>query len=234
MGYSSRKDDKPTLDTAGGAAVAVVADLEGTLTVGETWRGLDRFLRAHERAADYRLFFVKRFPGALAARFNLIDRRKFRDAWLTELPQFFKGMSEREFAEVAAWVVENELWPRRRHDVIAALRVHQAAGEDLVLSSGTYQPVLESFARRLGARALGTPLAVENGALTGKLGGAVNVGKTKAERLHDALGVARLYAAYGDTEADVPTLLLSDRPVAVYPDKVLKTTATALEWTILD
>ncbi len=29
-------------------------------------------------------------------------------------------------------------------------------------------------------------------------------------------------------------LLLSDRPVAVYPDKALRTTAEALNWTILD
>ncbi len=202
MGYSSGKDDDVTLDTAGGTAVAVVADLEGTLTVGETWRGLDRFLRAQEGAAEYRLFFAGRFPGALAARLNLVDRRAFKNRWLSDLLHFFAGMSEADFGEVAAWVVETELWPQRRHDVVAALRVHQAAGEDLVLASGTYQPVLDAFAQRLGARALGTPLAVSEGRLTGELCGAVNVGSTKAERLHDALGAERLYAAYGDTEAD--------------------------------
>lgn len=218
----------------GGHALAVAADLEGTLTAGETWRGLDRYLRAHDRAADYRFFFAQHFPKALAARLNLIDKHEFRKRWMTELLQFFAGMSEAGFDEVAAWVVENELWPKRRHEVVAALKVHQAAGETLILSSATYQPVLEGFARRLGARAVGTPLALSEGKLTGGLGGTINAGEAKAKRLHDALGEERLYAAYGDTEADIPMLLLSDRPVAVYPDKTLKATAKALKWTILD
>ena len=212
--------------------MAVAADLEGTLTTGETWRGLDRYLRSHNRV-DYRLFFARRFPEALAARLGIIDKREFGNRWLGDLSHFFAGLNEAEFAEVATWVVENELWPKRRREVVAALKVHQAAGEDLVLASGTYQPVLKSFAQRLGARSLGTPLAVRAGKLTGELRGAVNVGKTKAERLHDALGDERLYAAYGDTAADIPMLLLSDRPVAVYPDKILKATAEALNWTIL-
>ena len=102
--------------------MSVAADLEGTLTVGETWRGLDRFLRAHACATDYRYFFAKRFPGAVAARLNFIDKHDFRREWLTQLPQFFAGMSESEFDDVAAWVVENELWPKRRRDVVAALK----------------------------------------------------------------------------------------------------------------
>ena len=62
----------------------------------------------------------------------------------------------------------------------------------------------------------------------------VRVGEVKALRLHERLGAARLYAAYGDTEADIPMLMLSDRPIAVYPDRALRSTARALGWTVLE
>ena len=126
------------------------------------------------------------------------------------------------------------LWPRRRSEIIAALRAHQIAGERVLITSASYQPVLEHFARKLGAEALGSPLEVADEALTGRLAGALNVGEVKAQRLHEALGEVRLYAAYGDTGADIPMLLLSDHPVAVYPDRRLRATARALGWMVLE
>lgn len=214
--------------------MVVAADLEGTLTTGETWKGLGRYLRTNGQSLAYSAFFARRIPEAVAAKLHLKDERAFKNRWIADLSQFFAGMAESDFAEVAHYVVDAELWPKRRKDVIAALKAHQAAGERLVLVSGTYQPILEVFAERLGARAVGTPLESIDGKLTGHLGGEVNVGEVKAKRLHDALGQERLYATYGDTEADISMMLLGDKPVAVYPDKTLRDTAEALAWNILE
>ena len=226
--------------------MAVASDLEGTLTTGEPWRGLGRYLLEHGGGLRYRSLCLAHAPAAVMARLGVVDSRSFASRWVADLLSLFRGMTVAEFAAVAAWVVDRELWPRRREEVIASLRVHQAAGERIVLVSGTYQPVLEAFAARMvaelplpggegvGIDAIGTPLELRDGLLTGRLVTPLNVADTKAQRLHDTLARERLYAAYGDTEADIPMLLLGDRPVAVYPDDGLRRTARELGWTILE
>lgn len=212
----------------------VVADLEGTLTTGTTWRALGHYLLAHGRALAYVGFVLRHLPLLFAMKLWPKRRRVWQSIWMRDLLGLFRGLSCAEFAQVAAWVVEKELWPRRRREVVAALRAHQLAGEEILLASGVYQPVLEHFARKLGAQALGTPIEIREGHLTGRLADEVQVGEIKALRLHERLGAARLYAAYGDTEADIPMLMLSDRPIAVYPDQTLRDTARALGWTVLE
>lgn len=212
----------------------VVADLEGTLTTGATWRALGRYLVSHGRAPAYAGFVLRHLPLLLAMRLVFWRRRAWQSVWMRDLLALFRGLSCEQFAQVAEWVVEEELWPRRRREVVAALRAHQVAGEQILLASGVYQPVLERFARKLGAHALGTPIEIREGRLTGQLADEVRVGEVKALRLHERLGAARLYAAYGDTEADIPMLMLSDRPIAVYPDRALRSTARALGWTVLE
>jgi HAD superfamily hydrolase (TIGR01490 family) len=214
--------------------MAVAADLEGTLTTGESWRAVAEYLITHGKRRAYRQFFLKRLPAALWSYTSVKQKRRFATRWMYDLAGFFAGMTDADMAELATWVVEEVLWPNRREEVIAALKVHQATGERLVISSGTYQPILESFARKLGARALGTPLEIIDGKLTGKVLGSVNVEQVKAARLHELLGEERLYAAYGNTEADIPMLMLSDRPIAVYPDKLLRSTARTLGWTVFE
>ena len=79
----------------------------------------------------------------------------------------------------------------------------------MILVSGTYQPVLEVFARRIDAEAIGTPLELRDGRATGRLAGPVNNDGVKVASLRPLLGDATLVAAYGDTPADVPMLELS-------------------------
>ena len=221
--------------------MAVAADLEGTLTTGQTWRALGAYLVAHDRGGAYRRTFARNLPAALLARRGWTSMEAFRERWLLELLGLFAGQTVDAFAAAAAWAVERVLWPERRHEVVAALRVHQAAGERLVLASGAFQPVVEAFAQRLQREtgsatltAIGTPLAVRDGRLAGSFDGPLNVGDAKARRLHERVGDERLYAAYGDSADDVPMLLLSDRPVAVYPDSVLRRTASDLGWSVLE
>lgn len=93
--------------------------------------------------------------------------------------------------------------------------------------------MLEAFARRIGAEAVGTPLEFSGGRATGRLAGAVNTGNTKAKRLSERLGAGELLAAYGDTLADLPMLALAETPVAVRPDTRLKEEALGRGWRVL-
>ncbi len=213
----------------------IVSDLEGTLTAGESWKGVARYLKTHGRAAQYRWFFLKHLPEALLAKGRLIDVQRFKDRWQVDMSRLFSGFTVDELSRMGEWVVEHELWPQRRRAVLAEIAALGAAGHRLVLASGTYQPVLEAFARRTGAEALGTLLEVADGLATGRLTGWVNVGRAKAERLTGWLAErsASIRAAYGDTAADLPMLALSAYPVAVCPDARLAREAARLGWRVL-
>ncbi len=214
--------------------VIVASDVEGTLTTGETWRALGRYYQQNEQRGAYRRFFAGRMPGFALMKLGLMDETAYKTRWIEDLTRFFASMNERELARVAAWVVEHELWAKRRPEVVAELERHRQAGHTLVLASGVYQPILEVLAERLGAVAVGTPLEMTpEGAATGRLVSEVNTGEAKRVRLATWLGRRTLSVAYGDTEADVPMLEAAQEAVAVHPDAELEEVAKARGWRVL-
>ena len=217
-------------------AVIVASDLEGTLTTGETWRGVARYLRRERdrrTAVRYWAFFAARTPGIVLARRGLGDEQALRLRWMRDLARFFRGDDAATLARLAEWVVERELWPQRREGVLAELATHRAAGRRVILVSGTYQPVLDAFARRIDAEAIVTPLELHQGRATGRLAGSVNNDAAKVASLRPLLGTATLFAAYGDTPADVPMLELSDAATVVGENAHLRAVAVQRGWRVL-
>ncbi len=214
---------------------SIAADLEGTLTTGETWKGMAAWMQAHGRAGQYRAFFYRHLPGAIAARLGFRDKRAFQDQFMAAAARLLAGLGQAELEAVGEWVVTNELWPRRRAEVVAELQAALAQGQRVVLCSATFQPMLEAFARRLGPGvvALGTPLEVVQGVFTGRLLGPVRSGAHKAEQLRQFLQGQPLAVAYGDTLADEPMLELAQQAVAVYPEPRLRQRALERGWRIL-
>ena len=210
-------------------------DLEGTLTTGETWKGVAEWLAASGHGRAYKRFFNAHLPGALLAKAGIIPKRPYQNKWMRDLAGLFAGFPCERLEEMSAWVVQNVLWPGRREDVLAELRTGLEAGARIVLTSGTYEPVLRAFAGRLDPRLeiLGTPLVCREGTATGKLGGPVNVGREKAARLREYLGRG-LERAYGDTYPDRYLLELAAAPTAVYPDARLRRLARERGWRILE
>lgn len=150
------------------------------------------------------------------------------------MARLFRGMTKAQLDAMSEWVVEEELWPKRREGVLRELRGSRESGSRVVLAAGGYQPVLEAFARRAGAEAVGTPLEFSEGRATGRLVGAVNTGRAKAERLRERVGSGELSAAYGDTLADLLMLRMSENPVAVRSDRGLRERASREGWRVLD
>jgi HAD superfamily phosphoserine phosphatase-like hydrolase len=221
---------------------AVAADLEGTLTTAETWRAVAAHLRRSGRSGAYRRFLLPRLPLVVLARIGLIDRQAFRDRWITDLARLLDGTPVDEMEHLAEQIVATELWPARREEMVAALAAQRNLGREIILCSGTYQPVLEAFARRLGTEAVGSPpgvealgtsLVTEAGVLTGRLVAPPNTGRRKAERLAAALAGRRLVAAYGDSLADTEMLAASDDPVAVHPEAGLRRLADERGWRVI-
>ena len=219
------------------ATLAMVAsDLEGTLTTGETWRGVGRYFREEcdrRMATRYRAFFASHAPGMLLAKGRIFDEQEMRRRWMTDLVRLFRGFGAAELGRMAEWVVEHELWPQRREGVIAELMAHRAAGRRVLLVSGAYQPVLEVFARRIDAEAIGTPLEVRDGRATGRLAGPINNDGVKVASLRPLIGDGSLFAAYGDTPSDVPMLELSAAATVVGSNARLCAVAAARGWRIV-
>ncbi len=210
----------------------VAADLEGTLTAGETWKGIGRYFSQHGRSTAYRRFLVARLPWPLIASVYPRLRQPLRNRWMVDLATLFHGATETDLRRMAEWVVDRELWPKRREALAAEIARLQAQGLGLVLASGTFDVVLQEMARRLGAVALGTPLEMVDGRATGRLAGPVNTGATKAERLRQFLDGRELAVAYGDTSADLEMLALAERAVAVAPDAALARVARERGWRV--
>ena len=209
-------------------------DLEGTLTAGETWKAVGRYLKAHGKKAAYDRFFALHLPGALLAKAGLFPKRWYQNVWMQDLARLFAGMDTAELRRLAEAVVEEELWPKRKEKALKRLRALYEEGHRVAIASGSYQPVVEAFAQKIGpgVEALGTPLEFKAGRATGRLAGPMNVGKVKAERVLELFG-APPDLAFGDTAADLPLLFLAKKGVAVDPDRRLRQAALREGWEIL-
>ena len=212
-----------------------VFDVEGTLTGGETWKGVGRWLveKGHERA--YKRFFNSHLPGALLAKTGLINKRNYQNKWMRDLAGLFRGFACELVDEVGRWVTTEELWPGRREDVLDELRAGLESGARVVLASGSYEPVLKAFAAAIDPRVevLGTPLVCRHGRASGELAGPINVGQEKVRRVLEYLA-AKPERAYGDTYPDRYLLELAAEPVAVYPDPRLRRLARKNNWRVFE
>ncbi len=219
----------------------VATDLDGTLTRAETWRGLLAWLRVHRPSGAVRRFAWVRLPLVIAYRLGLYQKEAFRARWVRDLAGLLRGLDEADLAVAGEWVVEHHLWPARRTAVLdrvaGALTEARLAdpGAQLVLTTATYQPVADAFARRIGADlALATPLELHQGIATGRVGSAVASGEQKAAGLRAHAAGALIVAAFGDTAEDIPFLRLAARAVAVSPDAGLRAAAAERGWEIVD
>jgi phosphoserine phosphatase len=132
-------------------------------------------------------------------------------------------------------LVEQALWPERRQLVVDELLAHRAQGRRVIINTGQFEPVLAELIKNMdGIEGIGTPLAYEDGLFSGRTAGPLNVGDRKAEQLEPFLRDGRILSAYGDTEQDLPMMLLSRTPVAVNPDEALRSEAEKRGWRILE
>jgi len=145
----------------------------------------------------------------------------------------FSGASLQEINQMAEWVVEHVMWPKRRKDVLAEIKLHHQNGAKIAVVSSAYQPFVEAFAIRMDAIAIGSPLIFKEGKLEG-VALPINSYEHKSKYILDHLNGANITSAYGDTASDIPMMEMSSDPVAVFPDKHLRQIAEKREWRILD
>ena len=209
----------------------VVSDLIGTLTTGSPVIGLVDWVRNNQSRMQARLYMASIMPSYFIAKRGWIDWQNWAQGLMIDSLKVVRHATPEKMKAVAEWVVEHELWKKRRDDVIARLKGHAAEGARVYIASSVIEPMIEPFARRIGTQMIGTPVEYADGRV--QVAGELVAQERKIEKVLSRLGVERVDVAYGDTEQDIPLLEHADHPVAVYPDDALKAIALRRGWEIL-
>jgi phosphoserine phosphatase len=209
----------------------VVSDMMGTLTTGSPVLGLVDWVRHNQSRMQARLYMASIMPSYFIAKRGWIDWQQWAQGLMVNSLKMVKDATPEKMKVVGEWAVEHDLWKKRRDDVIARLKGHAAQGAQVYIASSVIEPIIEPFAKRVGAQTIGTPVEYQNGHV--RVAGELVAQERKIEQVLSRLGVDRVDFAYGDTIQDVPLLEHANHPVAVYPDEKLRAVAAERGWEIL-
>ncbi|MEW6403906.1 MAG: haloacid dehalogenase-like hydrolase [Chloroflexota bacterium] len=209
----------------------VVSDMMGTLTTGSPFLGLVDWVKHNQSKLRANLYMAAISPSYLLAKNGLIDWQKWGQKLMVDSLAYIKEATPEKLSHASKWVVDHDLWEKRREDVVLRLLAHREGGADVYIASSVVEPFIEPFAKRIGAQAIGTPVEIVNRRV--KMVGELVANEKKIEQVLSRLGVDRVDVAYGDTILDVPLLEHAERPVAVYPEARLKKIALERGWEIL-
>jgi len=209
----------------------VVSDMMGTLTTGSPFLGLVDWVKHNQSKLRASLYMASITPSYWLAKNGLIDWQVWGQKLMVDSLAYIKDANPDKLRHASEWVVENNLWKKRREDVVARLVKHREDGAQVYIASSVVEPFIEPFAKRIGAQTIGTPVEIVNGRVS--MVSELMADEKKIERVLSRLGVDRIDVAYGDTILDVPLLEKSDRPAAVYPDAKLKIIALERGWEVI-
>lgn len=209
----------------------VVSDMMGTLTTGSPFLGMVDWIKHNQSRFRANLIMASIMPSYLLAKNGLIDWQVWGQKLMVNSLGYIRDADEAKVRQVSEWVVEHNLWRKQREDVTSRLVKHREAGAQVYIASSVFEPFIEPFAKRIGAQVIGTPVEIVNGQV--KMVGELVASEKKIEQVLSRLGVPRVDVAYGDTVMDIPLLEHADHPVAVYPDKKLKSVALERGWEII-
>jgi len=211
--------------------VIVVSDLMGTLTTGSPVRGVVDWVRSEQSNFQANVFMARNMPGYFGAKARLLDWQKWGQNLMVESLSLVKDATPEKLKEVSEWVVEKNLWKYRRSDVIARLMLYAENNANLFIASSVFEPAVEAFARRIGAKAIGTPVEIVDGRV--QLVNQLVAGEKKIEQIFSRIGAEKVDFAYADSIMDVPLLEHAEQPVAVYPDDKLRALSKQRGWEII-
>lgn len=209
----------------------VVSDMMGTLTTGSPFLGLVDWVKHNQSKLRANWYMTSIAPSYVLAKRGVIDWQKWGQKLMIDSLAYIKDATPENVMHASEWVVEHDLWKKRREDVVARLVKHREDGANVYIASSVVEPFIEPFAKRIGAETIGTPVEIVDGRL--RMVGGLVADEKKIEQVLSRLGVERVDVAYGDTILDVPLLEHADRPVAVYPEARLKKIAMERGWEII-
>ena len=214
--------------------VAAIFDVDGTL-VGSNVVSYYAWLRMQELPAPVRPLWLAAFLTKIPYYWGLdkISRAHFNRAFYKNYAGWKPERARHLGRESFAGFTLDRIFP----DALERLREHKALGHRVVLLSGALDFLLEPM-KDLADDVLCSTLAQENGTYTGELAGAPVAGAARARMLASFarkrnVDLSRSYA-YADSISDLPMLEAVGRPVAVNPDRRLRSAAEERGWQVRD
>jgi HAD superfamily hydrolase (TIGR01490 family) len=175
------------------------------------------------KSAFWQLLFAARGASAERVRSAAEDGMKILD-----------GFSVEELQALVGDAMEPVLRPLVYAEPLHLVQHHRARGERVYIVSATLQEIVDHIADDLGFDgAIGSTCEIVDGRYTGRtLRAAHGEGKARALRELAAAGGLDLESstAYSDSYSDVPFLEAVGHPVAVNPDRRLKSIARVRAW----
>lgn len=210
-------------------------DVDETLVRGATayWAAKEMFRRSFFGARE--LAYAARH----ALLYVLFGENKDKIAILTDkVMGVVEGSSLEDLQQIGEDLYENYFVPKVYRATYDRLREHIEAGHQVYLVSATPWLIAEEIARRLGAAGgLGTRGQVLDGFLGRGLDGGLLHGEAKVTAVMKVAKELNLDLdaswAYSDSASDIPMLSLVGHPVAVNPDRVLRSFAKVKGWPVL-
>lgn len=218
--------------------IAALFDLDGTLYTGHIWQDLVHYHRASRRHRRWVAAYLVRNMAPLPLyKMGLLSKAAYFRTWGETMGWLLRGWRLDEAQALFEHLLEAQIRPNLRPDVLERLGQHRAEGHLVALVSGTFAPFLEMIAQEIGVpHAIGTPLEVRNGHYTGRIVPPLCQSEGKPRRVQAYLKERGLEVdwtasfAYADRDTDVPLFNLVGQPVAVYPDEALLAHARSQGW----
>jgi HAD superfamily hydrolase (TIGR01490 family) len=216
-------------------------DLDGTLIGAHLWLGLIKHhLKTKEKLLSVFWYIFSHIVLTPFWKMRLISTEKYYQSWIRDLPELIKGIKTEKVKEIFSWLSDEYLLPTLKKNVFERLKKHRQEGFLTILTSGSFQYLLEIIAKRLNIDfTVGTELEIVENKFSGKIIPPLCFGKGKVAKLENFLSEKNLKInlkesfAYSDSFFDIPLLELVGNPVAVEPDKKLLKIAKNKGWQII-
>ena len=213
----------------------VASDLNGTLTTGSPILAIANWAEKYQSSLPPKLFKLSVLFSYLQVRAGLKEIDVWSDRTMRKVLDLIQSPDEELVNSIMSYVVESELWPKRRERPVSLLKEYHNQGAEIILVSAAYEPVVLEFAKKIGDEritAIGTQVYLTQGRIS--LAETLTTREKKLEKVKNIIGSNTLEIALGDTFADIPLLEQARQPIAVFPDQELRKTAKNRGWQILE
>jgi len=216
-------------------------DFDGTLVEANLWLGLMKHhLKTKEKLGATFWYLFSHLALMPFWKMGLISTEKYYQSWGQDLVAMIRGIKTERAKEIFERLSDEYLLPSLKKKVLERLKNHQEEGFLTILTSGSFQKLLEIIAKRLNIDfVIGTELEVVKDRFSGKVIPPFCFGREKAEKVRKFLSGNGLMInfkesfAYSDSFFDLPLLELVGNPVVVEPDKKLLKIAKQRDWQII-
>jgi phosphoserine phosphatase len=213
----------------------VASDLNGTLTTGSPILAIANWVEKYQPSLRPKLFKLSVLFSYLQVRAGLKEIDVWADKTMRKVLDLIQSPDEELVNSIMSYVVESELWPKRRERPVTLLKEYHNQGAEIILVSAAYEPAVLEFAKKIGDEritAIGTQVYLTQGRIS--LAETLTTREKKLEKVKNIIGSNTLEIALGDTFADIPLLEQARQPIAVFPDQELRKTAKNRGWQILE